>query len=252
MPARITNSPKTFTPVPNVIFDKYLTNVRDITELKIALRLIHLNHQYNQQDSRGIPETELTQDSINLQLASANGKPPVEEIKDQLENLLSKGLCIRYHTEDNEGNLQTFYMLNNGINRATLQFRKIKHEDHRTKNPPATPPPQKTHQSPTPSANNIYALYMDNIGDLGASLAEELKDTEERYPHDVIQEAFRLAIFNNRLSWSYITQMLRRFDTYGDFSQSPLPPAKGRNPYAEPSHNNAKTDPDPQEEHRFR
>ncbi|HEV2405354.1 MAG TPA: DnaD domain protein, partial [Ktedonobacterales bacterium] len=67
----------------------------------------------------------------------------------------------------------------------------------------------------------IYALYEQNIGLLPPLLAEELREAAEEYPPEWIEEAFRLAMQQNRRRWSYIRAILRRWKTEG----------KGEQPY---------------------
>ena len=62
---------------------------------------------------------------------------------------------------------------------------------------------------------NVYAVYEDNIGMLNPMIAEELKDAEERYPQDWIEEAFREAVKSNKRSWRYVAAVLDRWEREG-------------------------------------
>ena len=51
-------------------------------------------------------------------------------------------------------------------------------------------------------------------------LAEELREAERTYPYDWIEEAFRLAIRQNKRRWSYIRAILERWQSDGKGEQA--------------------------------
>jgi DnaD/phage-associated family protein len=62
---------------------------------------------------------------------------------------------------------------------------------------------------------NIFTLYEENIGILTPLLAEEMKEAEQQYPWRWVEEAFKLAVSNNKRSWRYIEATLKRWATEG-------------------------------------
>src|SRR5574337_591653 len=66
---------------------------------------------------------------------------------------------------------------------------------------------------------NIFALYEQNIGMLPPLLAEELREAAETYPPEWIEEAFRLAVQQNKRRWSYIRAILKRWHSDGKGEQ---------------------------------
>jgi DnaD/phage-associated family protein len=62
---------------------------------------------------------------------------------------------------------------------------------------------------------NIFALYEQNIGLLTPLIAEDLKDAISHYPEEWIEAAFREALQHNKRKWSYISAILRRWETEG-------------------------------------
>jgi len=68
---------------------------------------------------------------------------------------------------------------------------------------------------PNRPKSNIFALYEDNIGTISPMLAEELKLAEKEYNHAWIEEAFQIAVNQNKRSWGYISAILRRWSTEG-------------------------------------
>ncbi len=57
---------------------------------------------------------------------------------------------------------------------------------------------------------NIFTLYEQTIGLLSPLLADELRDAENTYPPDWIEEAFREAARQNVHSWAYVRSILER------------------------------------------
>jgi DNA replication protein len=72
-----------------------------------------------------------------------------------------------------------------------------------------------TDDSHQPSAINIFALYEQNIGMITPMIAEELKEAEELYPFQWIEEAFKEAVTLNKRSWRYIARILERWASEG-------------------------------------
>ncbi len=62
---------------------------------------------------------------------------------------------------------------------------------------------------------NIYALYEDNIGTISPLLAEELREAEQEFSWAWIEEAFKIAVTQNKRSWGYISAILHRWAAEG-------------------------------------
>ena len=62
---------------------------------------------------------------------------------------------------------------------------------------------------------NIFVLYEQNIGLLSPLIADQLRDAAEQYPPEWIEAAFREAVQHNKRKWSYISAILRRWETEG-------------------------------------
>jgi len=72
-----------------------------------------------------------------------------------------------------------------------------------------------TDDSRQPPAVNIFALYEQNIGMITPLIAEELKEAEELYPPQWIEEAFKEAVTLNKRIWRYIARILERWASEG-------------------------------------
>ncbi len=62
---------------------------------------------------------------------------------------------------------------------------------------------------------NIFRLYEDHIGPLTPMIADELRDAEETYPPEWIEDAIRMAVENNARSWRYVNAILVRWQEEG-------------------------------------
>ena len=65
------------------------------------------------------------------------------------------------------------------------------------------------------SSNNIFKTYEQNIGLLTPIISETLKDAENEYPEEWINEAFEICVAQNKRSWAYAETILKRWKTEG-------------------------------------
>ena len=168
------------TPFPDPILNALLETITDMAELKVVLRAIFL---------------------LNRQRSF----PPAIPV----EMLLSDGVLNR-GLEGYGDNIQSDILkgLNLAVDRNIFQLFKIKGSgiegNQFLLNTDSNQP-----------KSNIFALYEDNIGTISPMLAEELKLAEKEYNHGWIEEAFQIAVNQNKRSWGYISAILRRWSTEG-------------------------------------
>jgi DnaD/phage-associated family protein len=62
---------------------------------------------------------------------------------------------------------------------------------------------------------NVFVLYEQNIGALTPMIADELRDAEQTYPVQWIEEAISLAVENNVRKWRYVLRILERWRQEG-------------------------------------
>ncbi len=62
---------------------------------------------------------------------------------------------------------------------------------------------------------NIFILYEQNIGVLTPLIADELRDAEQTYPRDWIEDAIKGAVENNVRRWRYVVAILERWRQEG-------------------------------------
>ena len=195
-------------PVPSPLFGPLLEQIDDLAELKCTLRIIWLLHQ-----KKGYPRfvtlKELLADRTLIKALASDGAPDHQQMKQAAERAVTRGTLItatvkRNGTEWNE----KLYMLNtesdrNALSRMSDGTTTIGHM------PNAEPWDGAIERL------NIFALYEDNIGMLSPMLADELREAEQLYPANWIEEAFREAVSQNKRSWRYIQRILERWERDG-------------------------------------
>jgi DnaD/phage-associated family protein len=62
---------------------------------------------------------------------------------------------------------------------------------------------------------NIFRLYEENIGPLTPLIADSLRDAQQTYPEEWINEAIQIAVGNNVRRWNYIERILSRWQEEG-------------------------------------
>ena len=222
------------TPLPDPFFNSLLEEIEDAAELKVTLRAVWLLGQ-----KRGrfptLTEAELLNDPTLLKGVKAlGGGNPQERVRQGLEQAVTRKTLLRCPAnllnpsnpanspnqlnQSNPAGLEKpFYLLNTESNRRELARRRAGLGTGTGTGRQFTRP-ELVEDAPEPPADarpNIYVLYEDNIGTIGVMLAEELKEAEERYPQPWIAEAFRIAVRENKRSWSYISAILRRWASEG-------------------------------------
>jgi DnaD/phage-associated family protein len=66
---------------------------------------------------------------------------------------------------------------------------------------------------------NVFKLYEENIGPLTPLIADMLKEAEELYDEDWFEEAFTIAVTNNKRNWKYVEAILKRWKEEGTHGQ---------------------------------
>jgi DNA replication protein len=62
---------------------------------------------------------------------------------------------------------------------------------------------------------NIFQLYEANIGPLTPMIADALRDAEQTYQANWVEDAFRIAVERNKRNWHYIEAILHRWQEGG-------------------------------------
>ncbi|MEO7000833.1 MAG: DnaD domain protein [Ktedonobacterales bacterium] len=242
-----------YTPLPDAFFTTLLPEIEDIGELKVTLHLFWL--LYGKQGTpRCASDRELLADRALRHALRRPGdpRPPEERLRAALELALARGTLLRVRVRV-DGEIVAWYFFNTERSRAAINRLMegdlspevlLDAEDLLALAPPdavspdnpalgsaadATPAASHTHSQSPPHGQrqqthqfmieverpNIFTLYEQNIGLLLPLVAEELREAEQEYPREWVEEAFREAVQQNKRKWSYIRAILRRWASDG-------------------------------------
>src|SRR5258708_13927039 len=230
-----------YVPVPEVFFTVLLPEIEDSAELKVTLHLFWLLAK-KKGKLHGVSGRDLLDDQVLLRSLKRRGDPrPAEErLRQGLEQALARGTLLQIHLRlMSEGNDQAeiieWFFFN------TVRSRKVVNELQGSETVPArllaveheqieqeseVPVPAGAYTSnkgvewPRNSQReidrpNIFKLYQQNIGLLTPLVADHLRDAADLYPEEWIEAAFREAVQHNIRKWSYISAILRNWETEG-------------------------------------
>ncbi len=234
-----------YVPIPEVFFTQVLPEIDDQAELKITLHLFWLLAR-KRDTPRCTNERELYADRVLLR--SLNFQDDERTLEERLSQGLDKALVrgtllsadlTVVNTERAEAEIITWYFFNTTRNQKivaelqggsvlpahvlSLTGKRGEQEHENTAAAGATPTRTYTRRVTSPSLAapvevqrpNIFTLFEQNIGFLGTSIVEEIKDALDMYPEEWVEAAIREAAVHNKRSWSYIRAILRRWETEG-------------------------------------
>lgn len=193
-------------PVPGPLLGPLLEEIDDLAELKATLRVIWLLYQ-----KKGYPRfvtlRELLADRTLVNALAAAGPDARGQVERALERAVQRGTLAQSTLEQN-GISEQLYALNTEQDRKALAG--VAGGSVTVGPMPKARPWEAARERP-----NIFALYEANIGILSPMIAEELREAEQQYPPEWIEDAFREAVEQNRRSWRYIARILERWEREG-------------------------------------
>ena len=181
--------------VPEPVFTDLVPIIDDLAELKLTL---HVLWRLGQQRGkvRYLRRADLSSDQM---LLAGLGGSPGQALDAALARAVERGTLLRAETIDEE-TPEEIYFANTPKGRAAVEA--IARGEW----------PEEVESAGRP---NIFALYEQNISMLTPLIADELREAEQDYPADWIEEAFREAVALNKRSWKYIRAILERWRTEG-------------------------------------
>jgi DNA replication protein len=211
------------TPIPASFFSELLPEIDHLGELKITL---YSFWQLGRKEGvfRYLRFADFTQNEQLMNSLGANQKEAEAQLKQSLDRAVQRGTLLEIPVHLDE--VDFLYFLNSPKGRAAAQA--IERGEWR---------PGGDDQMPVeilPQTANIYRLYEENIGPLTPLIADALREADENYPAEWIEEATRLAVENNARSWRYIEAILSRWQEKGkDERKDRRDTEKARRRYAE-------------------
>lgn len=181
--------------LPESVFTELIPLIDDLDELKVSLYILYrLNRQAG--PVRYVYHRDLLADQC---LLSGLSEPTGAVLEAALERAVERGTLLRAEAEA-DGRREMLYFANTPRGRAAVEALR------RGEPLPEVAPILRP---------NVFVLYEQNIGPLTPLIAEELKEAEETYPIDWIEDAFREAAALNKRSWKYARAILERWRTEG-------------------------------------
>ena len=194
------------TRIPSLFFSELLPAIDTLAELKVTLYCFWLAGR-RPHFPPGVRRAELLADEGLLAGLAEPERDAVEALQEGLERAVARGTLIHV-TMETGGRSEDWYFLNTESGRAAVE--RLRRGDWGELAEVAPTAVRLEVERP-----NIFVLYEQNIGLLQPMIAEELREAEQRYPPDWIEEAFREAARMNKRNWRYVQAILERWATEG-------------------------------------
>jgi DNA replication protein len=180
---------ETFTQIPDSFFHHILKDISDAAELKVTLYLIwrieHMDGPFRALSKLDFSVRELGLDS--------------EEITQGLKKAVQRGTLLEVQKET-----RVYFLLNSPRGRATAQA--MESGKWNPKTGIVAPPIERP---------NIFKLYEENMGPLTPLIADALKDAEDTYSPEWVEEAIEEAVLHNARNWKYCEAILKHWKEEG-------------------------------------
>lgn len=193
------------TPVPNLFFSDLLPAIDNLDELKVTLYAFWALTQ-REGKTRYLRRVDFLQDPVLLKGMAPTEQLATDAILDGIERAVARGVFLHVTIEGARGE-EDLYFLNTEKGRAAVDG--ISRGEWRP-SPDDEEPITLLIERP-----NIFVLYEQNIGPLTPMIADELRDAENTYPPQWIEEAIREAVANNKRKWRYVQAILERWRQEG-------------------------------------
>ena len=180
---------ESFTQLPDTFFHQLLKQIDDAAELKVTLyflwRVEHMDGPF-----RALRESDLDTKELGL---------PADEIRSGLEQAVTRGSILKVERE-----AEVYFLLNSPRGRAVVQAIESGSWN-----------PEGATSTIAFERPNIFRLYEENIGPLTPLVADMLKEAEDLYREEWFEEAFAIAVKNNKRNWKYVEAILKRWKAEG-------------------------------------
>jgi DNA replication protein len=195
------------TKIPGMFFSDVLPYIDSLPELKVTLYAFW-RLQQKEGSAPFLMRREFAADEAFMRGLGPREEARGEALDDGLERAAARGTLLHVHVEEESGDwTEDLYFLNTARGRAAVAA-----IEEGTWTPTLDPSAPVDVNVERP---NIFALYEQNIGPLTPLIADSLRDLEETYPQGWIDEAFRIAVQQNKRALAYIEAILRRWQDEG-------------------------------------
>lgn len=205
------------TPIPGPFFSELLPAIDHLGELKVTLYAFwFLDHL--EAPVRYLTYQDFAEDEKLMHGLGESGLP------DSLERATQRGTLLKVEVQGG-GPQRALYFLNTPRGRAAVQaIQEGVWRPDITEHPPVSLDVERP---------NIFRLYEENIGPLTPLVADMLREAEQTYKTEWIEEAMRIAVQNNVRRWKYVETILRSWQEEGRDGANRRNPEKDRRRYIE-------------------
>ncbi len=193
--------------LPEPFFRDLLPQIDDLDELKVTLYLFWRLEQMSA-PVRFLRLADFLSDPALMDMLAGSEK----RLQAALEKAVVRGTLLLAEVPQPDGPLAC-YFLNTPRGRAAVDAIR---QGTWQPTAPGDDLPSLALERP-----NIFALYEEHIGPLTPLIADALKEAEQTYPADWIEEAFRIAVENNVRRWRYIAAILDSWQREGRDERKP-------------------------------
>jgi DNA replication protein len=207
------------TPIPSQFFTDLLPEIDHLGEMKVTLYALWFLDRL-ETPVRYLTYADFAEDAL------LSKSLPSGELEDALERAVQRGTMLRVSTQPGSAEVeQVLYFLNTPRGRAAVQTIEKGEwrpdlQDH--------PPVSLENERP-----NIFRLYEENIGPLTPIISDMLREAEDTYRQEWIEEAVRIAVQNNVRRWKYVEAILRSWQEEGRDGTNRRDAEKDRRKYIE-------------------
>lgn len=206
------------TPVPAQFFSELLPEIDHLGEMKVSL------YAFWFLDRLEAPVRYLTYEDFASEelLVQSLGQG---DLDDALDRAVKRGTLLRVQIGEQAAASDTLFFLNTPRGRAAVQsIEEGRWQPQIQEHPPVSLDVERP---------NIYRLYEENIGPLTPMIADMLREAEQTYRQDWIEEAIRIAVQNNVRRWKYVEAILRSWQEEGRDGANRRDSEKDRRKYVE-------------------
>lgn len=205
--------------VPSLFFSELLPLIDNVGELKLTVYCFWALQQ-REGEHRYVRLSDLSRDEILLASLADDLTEAKRELHVALDNAIERGTLL--HIRIPGPPVDDLYFMNTDRGRRAIE--SLQRGDW-------TP---GTGDHPIGLINerpNIFVLYERHIGPITPMMADMLRDAEKTYPHEWIEDGFKIAVENNKRSWRYVEAILKRWFVEGRTEQLNPGANSGENPY---------------------
>jgi len=192
-------------PIPDRFFRELLPQINHIGELKLTLYFLW-RIDYLEGPFRFLLWEDIVQDRTFLNSLAEKPEESLAILEEAMQLALKRGTILEAILEEG-AQPKHLYFLNSPKGRAAVEaIRKGSWKPQKEAQPPIEL------GSPRPT---LYQLYEENIGVITPMIAETLRDMEQTYPYEWIEDALRIAVENNKRNIRYAVAILERWQREG-------------------------------------